>query len=664
MNKNVLIWLVVLFANNHIAQVLTLSCEVKEVTSSTPTREQYYDRYYGYKYKEVYQKLYSYAICQNGIIDTDFKFGFDTSVKLKYIEFDDITITTIPVHLFASLEGIEEIYLKSSGVETVQPGAFTGLPDLQQIHLQGNNITKLTAGIFNSLTKLEFVNVGNNLLDTVEEHTFLGVVNLKKLDLHNNNLSYILANTFVNLRHLEYVDLSQNFLTDITSNLFATNQLLYLNLSYNSINNISFSLLPSSLKFLNLSHNAIEEVGNFSSLLHLHQLDVSFNKISQFSTTFQNHSETASYELIELDISHNLLTNITLNSFYGLQNLTKLTIDNNLITDISIGSFHYLQSLTFLNLSNNKMEEIDFGVLGNLEQLEKLDISYNRLNTFQEGTFHALKNLRQLSMSHNFISSIDASYLIAHCLNLQVISLHSNSWDCLTLGKTIKTFEKHKVTVTQGPTKLSQHVNGISCNNNNKATIPPEFLNTPNPATEKYPSPSRSDQSTYFDFDSLNLNINKTFKDIISNINLLQDIIQNSSFHKLPDFESLDKRFRNSSFYKFFTTEFNQTDFFLYTSKLDLNKTVNQQIEYIPKQLVSPPSIKEPLTSNCMLDEVLISFKHEVTVFMILFLIVLIIVLILLALLYVRIRSQDESRSFLQRYQEKKTCCDAELELI
>uniref|UniRef100_A0A1Y1MYK4 LRRCT domain-containing protein n=1 Tax=Photinus pyralis TaxID=7054 RepID=A0A1Y1MYK4_PHOPY len=667
MNKNVLIWTVILIwcIDEAFAEI---SCEVKEVKSSTPTRQHVYynDRYGRYnKYEDVFTKLYSFAICEGGEVDAEFKINIATSEELKYIIFQNSKLTTVPVHIFASLQGVQEMYLNSSEVETIQPGAFTGLSNLNQIYLQDNNITKLSAGIFNSLTKLEILNVANNLLESVEEHTFLGVLSLKKLDLHSNNLSYILPNTFSMLRKLEYVDLSQNYLVEITSDIFATNQLLYLNLSCNSIQNVTFSYLPSSLQFLNLSHNAIAEVSNLSHLLSLLQLDVSFNKITQISFAVQNQTETsATYKLIDLDISHNLIPNITLNSFNSLQDLIKLNMADNLISVISIGSLHYLQSLVFLNMSMNKIEEVDFGTFGNLERLNTLDISNNGLSNFQESTLHGTKNLTHLYLSDNLIKSIDAPYLKAHCGYLKTISLHNNPWNCLILGKLVKTFERYQVTVVRGPTTISQHVNGIRCYTN-KVTEPFESVNTAASTTEKFLLPNMPNVSTYFD--SLAENINRTFNTFFNNFHGLEDILRNSSFHTFPNFENLDARFKNTSFYKFFTIDFNQTDFVRHTSKLPSVNAEHEKLEIIPNRLESnPPSSSgsDKYINNSRLDDILVSFKGEVTVFMILFLIVLVVVAVLLVLLYLRVRSKDECRLFLQRRQEKSMCCDAQLELI
>ncbi|XP_031334252.1 toll-like receptor 6 [Photinus pyralis] len=660
MNKNVLIWTVILVGC--IDEVLAeISCEITEVKSSTPSEHDLSDFYYDHDSSEVYEKLYSFAICEGGEVDADYKINIHTSEELKYIIFQNSKLTTVPVHIFASLQGVQEMYLNSSEVETIQPGAFTGLSNLNQIYLQDNNITKLSAGIFNSLSKLEILNAANNVLESVEEHTFLGVLNLMKLDLHSNNLSYILPNTFANLQKLEYVDLSQNYLLEITSNVFATNQLLYLNLSCNSIQNVTFSHLPSSLQFLNLSHNVIAEVSNLSNLLSLLQLDVSFNKITQIFFAVQNQTETSvTYKLIDLDISHNLIPNITLNSFNSLQDLIKLNMANNLISAISIGSLDYLQSLIFLNMSMNKIEEVDFGTFGNLERLNTLDISNNGLSNFQESTLHGTKNLTHLYLSDNLIKSIDAPYLKAHCGYLKTISLHNNPWNCLILGKLVKTFETYQVTVIRGPTTLAQHVNGIRCYTNN-LTEPLEYISTAESTTKKFLLPNMPNVSTYFD--SLAENINTTFNTFFNNFHQLEDTLRSSSVHAFPNFENLDARFKSTSFYKFFTIKFDQTDFFRHTSKYCANAE-HEKVKIIPKRLESnPPSPSDSDKFVSRLDEILGTFKGKVTVFMILVLIVLVTVTVLLVLLYLKVRSIDKCM-LLQKRKEESTWFDAQLELI
>ena len=108
--------------------------------------------------------------------------------------------------------------------------------------------------------------------------------------------------------------------------------------------------------------------------------------------------------LIELDLSKNKLNDI--NVFIekdSLYNLNNLNLSHNNITDISLLSKSKLNNLKVLNLNSNQITNIDFLQLNtNFDKLETVDLSNNLINKLV--TIN-IKNLKELNLLKNEINS-------------------------------------------------------------------------------------------------------------------------------------------------------------------------------------------------------------------------------------------------------------------
>ena len=110
---------------------------------------------------------------------------------------------------------------------------------------------------------------------------------------------------------------------------------------------------------------------------------------------------------------------------YKLTKLKILDLSNNMLTEISDSLFAHLTSLTHINLSGNQLAAIDSNVFCNLNNLSCIDLSHNKLKSLEHTfflPFNDMKQLKEINFKSNLIKFVD---------ELIMISLKSNENDML-----------------------------------------------------------------------------------------------------------------------------------------------------------------------------------------------------------------------------------------
>ncbi|XP_026827349.1 adhesion G protein-coupled receptor A3 isoform X2 [Ooceraea biroi] len=108
-----------------------------------------------------------------------------------------------------------------------------------------------------------------------------------------------------------------------------------------------------------------------------------------------------SVEIIQLDLSKNIIHTIQANVFMNLTNLRRLDLSENKISSVGENCFNGLENLERLDLSQNQISTIDSYAFKKLSNLKRLKLNGNGLTALKEGTFHGLKTLKQLDLSNN-----------------------------------------------------------------------------------------------------------------------------------------------------------------------------------------------------------------------------------------------------------------------
>lgn len=112
-----------------------------------------------------------------------------------------------------------------------------------------------------------------------------------------------------------------------------------------------------------------------------------------------------------------------------------IDLSHNALTQMSLNVFQNMQNLTTLNISYNSFTTIDFGFIEPATSLAHLDIS----NNFLSGHFNLnarAKALTTLNIVNNKFTSIQQN-LKNHAPNLTSIDMNGNNFDCGELTSTI-----------------------------------------------------------------------------------------------------------------------------------------------------------------------------------------------------------------------------------
>uniref|UniRef100_A0A1B6LI49 LRRCT domain-containing protein n=1 Tax=Graphocephala atropunctata TaxID=36148 RepID=A0A1B6LI49_9HEMI len=243
--------------------------------------------------------------------------------KLKFLNLSmNAHLTTFPISklLSSSLLQLESSYC---ALEKLDLRPF---PNLQHAVLKGNVIKILYNDMLSENENLQSLDISENSIHHIEQNAFVGGKSLRNLDLSLNLLSELNWNSFSHTPQLGYLNISRNlfvFLDEIP-----IPSLVNLDASKCDIIKLSprFLAKTQDIRFLNLSYNSIEKLPRRLTSRTLLSLDLSFCRISDIpDETFQELPS-----LITLDLKGNRLTNPLRNNLLDhLVNLKELNLLNN-----------------------------------------------------------------------------------------------------------------------------------------------------------------------------------------------------------------------------------------------------------------------------------------------------------------------------------------------
>jgi Leucine rich repeat len=151
--------------------------------------------------------------------------------------------------------------------------------------------------------------------------------NLKVVCMSSNRVERLQSNSFLQAQNVSLIDLSENQIADIDMHAFADlGDLKILYLNQNQIENLDFLVVLSSVEVLDLSENLITNVseGTFMTNQELDVLKLQSNRILMVDLkAFQPLKQISS-----LDLSFNPLAMLHAKTFCGLRNLTNLNLAN------------------------------------------------------------------------------------------------------------------------------------------------------------------------------------------------------------------------------------------------------------------------------------------------------------------------------------------------
>eukprot|EP00834_Sanchytrium_tribonematis_P003374 NODE_128_length_17019_cov_0.764480.p5 type:complete len:407 gc:universal NODE_128_length_17019_cov_0.764480:13065-14285(+) len=280
--------------------------------------------------------------------------------------FENVWINSNQIQL--EIQGIKYLTFLDLSNQLVSTIPISDFKHLQILLLSGNKFDKIPI-----IPSLVLLDIANNKIDNVKELfkvTFLR--KLKSLDIRFNLVSaraVFLKAILPNLKFVNNCSVGNKELNLTTLSEDITHALLPLTfesvnslvLPFNKIKEVdfNFSYAFPNLIDLNLSNNSISDVSFLSNCEKLKCLDLSCNSIINFEIILQG--------IEKLNLAHNQIREM---AALVQPSLKRLDLHHNHIARLQINGI--LASLRYLNISKNRISHIQPKILSKLPNLEEL----------------------------------------------------------------------------------------------------------------------------------------------------------------------------------------------------------------------------------------------------------------------------------------------------
>ncbi|KAL0994588.1 hypothetical protein UPYG_G00124490 [Umbra pygmaea] len=395
----------------------------------------------------------------NGLYTGMTDYFLSEAPKLVNLSLNDNSITKVGKKTFCGSLALRNIDLHNNVILEIEDGAFDFLRYLSELDLSINSITCITD--FN-LSQLKVLNLSKNSMECFQTTDSDEEYELLYLDLRENKIHYFPV--LPRRNKLMYLDLSRNRLMSVNTtgtedeleyfrDTFVTHtrshgtsrhqdlsRLMYLDMSYNQIQNIPQSFFCSmvSLEHLNISNNCIAtfSVDQESPLNLLKTLDLSYNALQNLS-----FGENTLRSLQELFLQGNFLRIMDSGTFLRLPSIRGLHLQQNYINvcplqpkphqkdgkfQVPPGCVHlaFIPTLHFLYLSENSIEFLPPHAFSGTP-LMLLDLSLNPGLEIQQNVFSGLEtSLTHLSLRENHIPELNMDLSLLS--SLKYVDLSTN----------------------------------------------------------------------------------------------------------------------------------------------------------------------------------------------------------------------------------------------
>ncbi len=377
--------------------------------------------------------LYALAVADNGLVSPLSIFGYTVGGVIEEVHFAD---AAVEAQVRQQLAIGENQVVFSNALwdikEFTVPEGAASYDDLKyMIFLEKLTITKGVAGqlsVLSALANLNTLTVTGTSVSAEELAVIGALPKLESLTLSGCGLSTTAG--LESAAGLRYLDLSSNTIRNITA-LSAMHSLQEAYLQNNAMTDLSSLSALTALTRLNLSGNTLTSLAPLGSVSALTWLDASKNQLANISTL------GSLAELKELYLSSNQLTDIT--PLTGCKALRILYIDSNKLTDIApLGK---LSTLANLNFSHNQVKALP--TFSKDCALVTINGAHNLLESLD--ALGGLKSLNNVYMDYNEkISSVKA---LASCPVLIQVDVYG------TAVKDVSMLTSQSIIVNYDPTK-------------------------------------------------------------------------------------------------------------------------------------------------------------------------------------------------------------------
>ena len=348
--------------------------------------------------------IYALSVAENGLVSPLSIFGYTIGGVIKEVEFADVAMErAIREHLAVDADKV--LYTNDLWDLTyfTVPSDAKDLSDLSHmIFMEDLAIDSIPAGQLSYLASL---------------------VNITSLQIRNTAVSTEDLKMIGALPMLKQLTLSGCGLTTAAGLETATG-ITHLDLSQNTIRDLSPLQAMEGLQEVTLHHNAVNDLTALSNLKNITKLDVSFNLLTSLTPIFNctsltslsanNNTVTALAGIEKLTalesfaIAANTLADVT--PIAACTSIKEVDISSNAIEDISCLSD--LTNLEILNFSRNSVVELP--AFSKDCALITIDGSHNKLESLK--ALKGLENLNNVYMDYNEEISSIAPLTSCNCI--------------------------------------------------------------------------------------------------------------------------------------------------------------------------------------------------------------------------------------------------------
>ncbi|GAB0089574.1 hypothetical protein DMENIID0001_041410 [Sergentomyia squamirostris] len=362
--------------------------------------------------------------------------------NLTNLKIESSKISEIPEDLFDDVTNLTKLSMNSNQILSIT-NSLGKLEKLEELALGNNYLTYLADGTFKQNTHLKKISLYKNKLKNLTRNVFLGTEKLEAINLIDNDIQVLNEYVFDLLPNLSEIYLSNNNIKDFPDGLFKTNRKLRKFIVQN--NRSPIRSIPEGL-FTNLTELTTVAISTglqtvphnlFATTRNLKELRLSRNNLSNLDRNLFEFLQN----LEVLDLSYNNLKIIPMDIFRSNKRLKIVKMAFNRLTIVeNPEAFHFnspflpLTNLMDLNLSHNNISNIFFDWNCGLMALKKLDLSYNKIISLNEYSFSFYPDSIMVNLEYNQIREIrfkeNSSEVLQSLNSTPTVYLDGNPIDC------------------------------------------------------------------------------------------------------------------------------------------------------------------------------------------------------------------------------------------
>ncbi|XP_069611962.1 toll-like receptor 13 [Ranitomeya imitator] len=313
---------------------------------------------------------------------------------------------------------LQELKLRGFPFSSLNKSIFDNLHQLKHLILDDNNIETLSS-VTRYLPKLENLQglslISQSLValretDCLMNENLIGNTsfmhfNISYLNIYRKEISTLENNSLCNFPKLSFFkpDISYSVVTSLkNSGIQVVDSFSFSNSQFPDFNICMYASL-FKIRELQLAQNRIKFINTSKGSCNLLRiLDLSYNSVKNVTASQMKKFR----KLKELNLSNNIITAIKICSGNVSMELVHLNLSFNYLASLTKDEFQCLKKLKSLSLNDNKIQTIGKYSFRGLKTLEVLHLKSNHFYSLTEFTFAGLFSLKQLTLNENFIETI------------------------------------------------------------------------------------------------------------------------------------------------------------------------------------------------------------------------------------------------------------------